>query len=77
VVGRELPDMICPLGEDHQGRDWGGETTGDGIDNRGSNITNGLRSLTIRTMIIITAQDWTTGVLRRSDLLLTSCVLPE
>lgn len=47
MVGRELPDTICPLGEDHQGHDWGGKTTGDGTDSRGSNTTNGLRSLTL------------------------------
>lgn len=75
MVGRELPNTICPLGEDHQGHDWGRETTGDGTDNRGSNTTNGLRSLTIRTTIIITAKNWTIGVLRRSVLFLISCVL--
>ena len=75
MVGRELPDTICPLGEDHQGHDWGGKATGDGTDSRGSNTTNGLRSLT-RIMRIIQAFIWTKEVMRRSGLLRTNCGLP-
>lgn len=75
MVGRELPDTICPLGEDHhQGHDGGGTVMGDGIGSRGSNTTNVLRSLT-RIMRIIKAFNWAIGVMRRSVLLLTNCVL--
>jgi hypothetical protein len=75
VVGRELPDTICPHGEDHhQGHDGVGKVMVDGIDNRGSNTTDGLRSLT-RILRIIKAFVWTIGVMRQSVLLPTNCVL--
>lgn len=74
MVGRELPDTICPLGEDHQGHDWGGKTTEVETDGRGSNTTSGLRSL-IRIMRLITAFSWTIVVMRQSGLLRMNCDL--
>lgn len=49
MVGRELL-TICPLGEDHQGDDRGGRTTGPGVSSGRGSVKIAWRSLTLTTM---------------------------
>jgi len=71
VVGRELRTM-CPLGEDHQGRDWGGTTEPGGEDSRGS-MTIDSRRLRPTTTVYM-AWSWI-KVSPQGDLLLMNIIL--